>query len=139
VRWQYRVVNVGMYNTPDRLASVLGQLGSNGWELVHVYDKQSNWLAGMEKGFAIFKRAVPDGEEPPDSWALWAPSLALQPLPAPSRKRTGEGWRDDPSGRHPHRYYDGKNWTEWVRDKEGGTRTVDPPYVDIFPAFAEEE
>ena len=27
VRWQYRVVNVGMFNAPERLTLVLGKLG----------------------------------------------------------------------------------------------------------------
>jgi Short C-terminal domain/Protein of unknown function (DUF2510) len=39
----------------------------------------------------------------------------------------GEGWLPDPSGRHPDRWWDGERWTEWVRDKPGGTRSEDPP------------
>src|SRR5207244_1940641 len=47
----------------------LGQLGEEGWELVTVYDKASNWLNGMEKGFALFKRPVPEDAEPDGPWA----------------------------------------------------------------------
>ena len=38
-----------------------------------------------------------------------------------------EGWLPDPSGRYPDRWWDGAQWTEWVRDKPGGTRSADPP------------
>jgi uncharacterized protein DUF4177 len=71
VRWQYRVVNVGMFNAPERLTNILGELGADGWELVHVYDKASNWFANMEKGLAIFKRPVPASEKPDGPWASW--------------------------------------------------------------------
>ncbi len=49
--------------------------------------------------------------------------LALAPLPA----GTTEGWIDDPSGRHPLRWWDGTEWTRWVLDKRGGTRSEDLP------------
>jgi hypothetical protein len=71
VRWQYRVVNTGMFNTADRLVRVLGDLGAHGWELVGIYDKSSNWIQGAEKGFVLFKRAVPEGVEPETEWAAW--------------------------------------------------------------------
>jgi hypothetical protein len=67
-RWQYRVVDVGMFFTGERLVRVLGELGEHGWELVAIYDKSSNWLVGMEKGFALMRREVPDGEEPDGPW-----------------------------------------------------------------------
>jgi Short C-terminal domain len=38
-----------------------------------------------------------------------------------------EGWQNDPSGRFPDRYWDGTAWTQWVRDKPGGTRFEDDP------------
>lgn len=60
-RFQYAVVNVGMFNSADRMAGVLASAGENGWELVTVYDKSSNWLNGMEKGFMLLKRRVPEG------------------------------------------------------------------------------
>lgn len=68
-KWQYAVVNVGMFNSPERMADVLAQAGSSGWELVTVYDKASNWFAGMEKGFMLFKRPVPRGTTPL-SWCV---------------------------------------------------------------------
>ena len=46
---------------------------------------------------------------------------------APPTAGTGEGWLPDPSGRHPDRWWDGSQWTQWVRDNEGGTRSEDPP------------
>lgn len=46
------------------------------------------------------------------------------PSPPPG---TGEGWLTDPSGRYPDRWWDGTAWTQWVRDKPGGTRSEDPP------------
>lgn len=69
MRWQYRVVDLGMFWQRDRLVGALAGLGSSGWELVAIYDKSSNWLQGLEKGFALFKRAVPDGQDPDGPWA----------------------------------------------------------------------
>jgi hypothetical protein len=68
-RWQYRVVNVGAFFAAGRLVSTLAHLGEEGWELITIYDKSSNWLANMEKGFALFKRPVAEGEEPEGPWA----------------------------------------------------------------------
>lgn len=68
--WQYAIVNIGSFKTGDRLLTVLGVLGAERWELVHVYDKASNWFAGFEKGFVLFKRPVPAGEKPDGGWAL---------------------------------------------------------------------
>lgn len=45
----------------------------------------------------------------------------------PAPPGTAKGWMADPSGRHPDRYWDGRAWTQWVRDKPGGTRSEDPP------------
>jgi hypothetical protein len=95
MRWQYAVVNVGTFNTQGRLVLVLGSLGAEGWELVHVYDKASNWLAGTEKGFALFKRAVAEGDSPPEGWAV-----ALDPNDFPDvsiseytgRPKNAAGW-----------------------------------------------
>jgi hypothetical protein len=69
VRWQYQVIDVGVFDTGQRLTNALAQLGAAGWELVQVVDKSSNWLAGLERGIAIFRRPVPDGEEPGGPWA----------------------------------------------------------------------
>ena len=71
IRWQYRVVNTGMFNTADRMTQTLGDLGAHGWELVGVYDKASNWFQGAEKGFMLFKRPVAPGIEPDTAWASW--------------------------------------------------------------------
>lgn len=68
-RWQYAVINIGMFNTPERISETLGIAGANGWELVTVYDKSSNWSTAMEKGFMLLKRPVPDGLTP-DTWCL---------------------------------------------------------------------
>lgn len=46
-------------HSPDRMASVLAVAGENGWELVSIYDKSSNWFQGFEKGFMLLKRPVP--------------------------------------------------------------------------------
>lgn len=68
-RWQYAVIDTGAFNTSARLATVLAATGQAGWELVTIYDKSSNWLAGMEKGFMLLRRRVPPGLEP-ESWAI---------------------------------------------------------------------
>ena len=71
VRWQYGVVNVGMFGTLDRLKNVFEALGSEGWELITIYDKASNWFNGMEKGFMLFKRPVPPGVRVADhEWCI---------------------------------------------------------------------
>ena len=62
-------MGIGAFQQKERLVSALGTLGAQGWELVAVYDKASNWLVGMEKGFVLFKRPVPEGEEPVGPWA----------------------------------------------------------------------
>jgi len=67
-RWQYVIANIGMLGAVDRMTRVLGYLGSNGYELATVYDKASNWLTGMEKGFMLFKRHVPAGTDPVGDW-----------------------------------------------------------------------
>jgi muconolactone delta-isomerase len=54
--YEYHLVNIGAYDTEDRLRASLDSLGSSGWKLVHALDKSSNWLGGMEKVFLIFMR-----------------------------------------------------------------------------------
>lgn len=61
VRWQYGVVNIGMFASMDRMEEVLAAAGEQGWELITIYDKSSNWFANMEKGFMLLKRPVPAG------------------------------------------------------------------------------
>ncbi len=68
-RFQYLVANIGMFNAAERMTSTLARLGEAGWELVHTYDKSSNWFNGMEKGFMLFKRPVPDGTDV-ERWAF---------------------------------------------------------------------
>jgi hypothetical protein len=129
-RWQYRVVNIGLFNAPQRLAMVLGQLGAQGWELVHVYDKASNWVQQSENGLAIFKRPVAPDEHPEGAWAAWT-RASQKPLPPPA-KGTPEGWLEDPSGRHPLRWWDGKAWSSWVCAGKDSEPTDDPPVADMF-------
>ena len=75
VRWQYAVVNLGTFRTGPRLGQVLAYLGRNGWEIAATFDRASNWLADMEKGFVIFKRPVREGEDPDGPWGrVWEPS-----------------------------------------------------------------
>jgi hypothetical protein len=70
-RWQFAVINVGMFNASDRFQRALGAAASQGWELVGVYDKASNWLSGMEKGFILLKRHVPTGVRlREDEWCI---------------------------------------------------------------------
>jgi len=58
-----------MFRAVERMVMTFGLLGEQGWELVSIYDKGSNWMTSMEKGFALFKRAVPEGERPIGPWA----------------------------------------------------------------------
>ena len=88
---QYVVANVGMFGAKGRLQGVLAFLGPHGYELVTVYDKASNWFGGMEKGFMLFKREVPPGQEPDGPWCgVVDDAWACDPHP-----------RATPS-RHPH-------------------------------------
>jgi len=41
-----------------------------------------------------------------------------------ARATSTAGWHDDPTGRHPYRYWDGASWTSAVSD--GVTSAVDP-------------
>ena len=52
-RWQYALVNVGMFQSRERMAATLDAAGANGWELVTVYDKASNWLSGSSPAAAF--------------------------------------------------------------------------------------
>lgn len=77
IRFQYAVVNMGSFNTAERMTKVLGQAGEAGWELVTTLDKSSNWWQGFEKGFLLMKRPVPDGVEV-ESWCLTISMTAIQ-------------------------------------------------------------
>ena len=54
-RWQYAIVNTGSFKSAERMTEVLATAGAGGWELVSVYDKASNWLGGLEKGFMMLE------------------------------------------------------------------------------------
>jgi hypothetical protein len=51
----------------------------------------------------------------------------VTPVTAAPAALPGDGWYADPFGRHPDRWWDGAQWTQWVRDHAGGTRSEDPP------------
>ena len=83
VRWQYAVVNIGMFGAMDCMELVLGSAGSQGWELISIYDKGSNRHVGMEKGFMLLKRPVdPSVDLRDDEWCV-----TMNLTYAPSRKR----------------------------------------------------
>lgn len=75
LRWQYGVVNIGALNAMARMQSAFGVLGAAGWELVTIYDKSSNWLGDIEKGFMLFKRPVPPGVRLADD--EWCKTLSM--------------------------------------------------------------
>ena len=65
---------IGIVSAMDRMLIAFAELGAEGWQLVASYDKASNWLQGMEKGYLLFMRAVPSGEDPDGPWASRYPS-----------------------------------------------------------------
>jgi hypothetical protein len=68
-RFQYRVINIGSFTSVARMQQALGESGKDGWELISVYDKSSNWFIGLEKGFMLFKRSVARGTTlRPEEW-----------------------------------------------------------------------
>jgi hypothetical protein len=120
--------------------------------LVHASVGSGLYVTAVGAGIAIFGALVKNGEthkeaEPGRAKNLGrvsCPHCAEQIMPAatvcphcnrdvqptvlpPAPPGTAKGWVPDPSGRHPDRYWDGKAWTHWVRDKPGGTRSEDPP------------
>jgi hypothetical protein len=108
---------------------------------------------GQEQGDGRLARYAPRGSDPVCLHCLsWIRSGdkycrqcgALHPEPArpqrrgPSGSSVAEQWLVDPSGRHPDRWWDGSEWTMWVRDKPGGTRGRDQPVFDPPSPFAGE-
>jgi hypothetical protein len=117
---------IRMFNTAARIGTTLSVFGQAGFELVSMYDKASNWIAGGENGFMIFKRAVPEGELPDGEWTqVWS----VEDVAAAARRRTptgvgvvrqltpaenggDAGWYPDPHvPGDGQRYWDGERWT----------------------------
>jgi glycosyltransferase A (GT-A) superfamily protein (DUF2064 family) len=73
------LINLGAFNAMDRMQTVLGAAGSMGWQLVGIYDKQSNWSANMEKGFMVLRKPVQPGVRlADDQWCITI-SMTLRP------------------------------------------------------------
>ena len=73
VRWQYRIVHLASLLNPQQLPAVLGELGSSGWELAHVFEQGHG-------GFAMFKRPVGAGAPAPDDgWVIVDDARAAVP------------------------------------------------------------
>ena len=106
VVWEYTYVKAGGFGI-EKLTAALNELGVEGWELVGFAPHE-----GIGASLAaVLKRG----------------RRALE-LPGAG---TPEGWLADPSGRHPDRWWDGVQWSQWMRDREGGTRLEDPPVGEI--------
>lgn len=73
-----------------------------------------SWLIGLVLFFIAKATTRTDNRSQPTP-AEPVPPVAPSPV---------AGWYPDPSGRHELRYWDGKGWTDHVRD--GATRAVDP-------------
>jgi Protein of unknown function (DUF2510) len=69
---------------------------------------------------------IPAKKSPYDA-AYAVPSTRPTTTPA---QVPGEGWYPDHFGRHPERWWDGAQWTKWVRSVPGGTPAEDPPVYD---------
>jgi hypothetical protein len=64
------------------MQTVLGVAGEQGWQLVGVYDKASNWSTSMEKGFMMLRRPVPAGVRlGPEEWCIALNLAGLQRSP----------------------------------------------------------
>ena len=106
--WEYTYVTAGTNSVP-KVVEVLNEFGAAGWEVAGF--ASADKTIGLNSLTVILKRP-------------------RSPLPAPSGEPP-EGWLPDPSGRHPDRHWSGTAWTQWVRDRPGGTRSEDPPYLDL--------
>ena len=98
-RFQYRIVGLGTFNVAEKMVGTFAHLGSNGWELVGIFDKSSNWITAYEKGFALFKREVPEGVEPEGPWAEF-------------NQAANVGKAGQPDDQHINRS-DDPNWGAW--------------------------
>ena len=72
---------------------------------------------------AAFSEQASSGDRPATDPQV--AGVAQVPLIPERRDLPLFGWSADPSGRHQHRYWDGRYWTEHVRDD--GVRSIDPP------------
>jgi hypothetical protein len=73
VRWQYRIVCIGSGYTARNLGIALSYFGQRGWELQTVFDQAVPFTRSFEDGYILFKRPVPDGEEPDGPWSeVWS-------------------------------------------------------------------
>ena len=106
VVWEYTYVKTGALGI-EQMAEALNDLGAEGWELVALAPTE-----GFGKSLAALLKRPRHALEQPDAG-------------------TPEGWLRDPSGRHPDRWWDGQRWTQWVRDREGGTRLEDRPLGQV--------
>lgn len=84
VRWQYGVVDIGVFTALAKMQVVLGAAGETGWQLVTIYDKGSAWIQGVENGFMLFKRPVPAGVRLADH--EWCIALDLASAVVPKAK-----------------------------------------------------
>lgn len=107
--WEYNYIQASTLQIVA-VTDVLNEWGQDGWEVVGF--ASSDRTIGINALVIIVKR----------------PRELLDRL----AEGTAEGWYPDPSGRHPDRHWDGARWTKWARDKEGGTRTEDPPYGAVI-------
>ena len=72
-----------MFEAAERTTKAFAYLGEHGWELVGMHDKTSNWIGQLERGFVLFKREVPEGNEPDGPWAEWVQADAFGETKAP--------------------------------------------------------
>jgi len=65
----------------------------------------------------LFEPAPAQPLMPPSTPAAFAPPPAAPPASAAVATNPAAGWYSDTTGRHQHRYWDGRRWTEHVADK----------------------
>lgn len=95
-----------------------------------VVEPTSAASSAAERARKLRDRPEPDATPPSRTGAPKHAATASNPATPPmGSRRTGfelrrPGFFEDPVGRHEQRYWDGKRWTEHV--KENGRRFVDP-------------
>lgn len=101
--WEYQLISTGSAALGvEEMQLRLNALGALGWEAVGV--TANDPTIGLNSLVVVLKRQVTD----------W---------PAPDE--LDAGWRPDPTGRFPRRYWDGERWTEHA--EQGGERVMDLP------------